>query len=90
MVEIGWSLPKVTALIEALAELAEVVDYRQITGGNYDIWLRDLDDHPVMATALAGHVDHLVTWNTKDFPPKQHFAGITVLIPDAFLRLLVK
>jgi len=90
MVEIGWSPPKVTALIEALIDLAEVVDYRQITGGNYDMWLRDLDDHPIMATALAGQVDYLVTWNTKDFPPKQRFAGITVLTPDAFLRLVVK
>jgi predicted nucleic acid-binding protein len=88
MVEMGWSLPKATALANALIELAEVVDYRQITGGNYDVWLRDPDDHPIMATALAGRVDYLVTWNTRDFPPKQRFAGITVLTPDAFLRLL--
>ena len=90
MVEMGWSLPKATALVDALLELAEVVDYRQITGGNYDVWLRDPDDHPIMATALAGKVDYLVTWNTKDFPPKQRFAGITILTPDAFLRLLAK
>ena len=88
MDELGWSLPRVTALIDALVDLAELVDYRQITGGNYDIWLRDPDDHPIMATALAGQVDYLITWNTRDFPPKQRFAGITVLTPDAFLRLL--
>jgi predicted nucleic acid-binding protein len=80
-------LPKVTALTDALAELAEVVDDRQITGGNYDVWLRDPDDHPIMATALAGQVDYLVTWNIRDFPPKKRFAGITILTPDAFLRL---
>ena len=88
MVEMGWSHPMVAALVDALADLAEVVDYRQITGGNYDVWLHDPDEHPIMATALAGKVDYLVTWNTRDFPPKQRFAGITVLTPDAFLRLL--
>ena len=40
-----------------------------------------------MATALAGRVDYLVTWNTKHFPPKKRFAGITIITPDAFLRL---
>lgn len=88
MVEMGWSPPKVAALIDALVELAEVVDHRQITGGNYDVWLHDPSDHPIMATALAGRVDYLVTWNTKDFPPKQRLAGIIVLTPDAFLRIL--
>ncbi len=88
MVEMGWSVPKVEALVQALVELAEMVDHRQITGGNYDTWLRDPDDHPIMATALAGRADYLVTWNTKDFPPKRRFAGITILTPDAFLRLL--
>ena len=88
MVEMGWSAPKVTALVEALVALAEMVDERQITGGNYDTWLHDLDDHPILATALIGQADYLVTWNTRDFPPKQRFAGMTILTPDAFLRLL--
>ncbi len=86
MVEIGWSLPKAEALIRTLVELAENVDYRQVTGGNYDVWLHDPEDHPILATALIGRADYLVTWNTKDFPPKQRFAGITILTPDAFLR----
>lgn len=88
LVEMGWSAANGTALVEAITALAEVVDYRQITGGNYDRWLRDPNDHPILATALAGQVDYLVTWNTRDFPPKRRFAGITILTPDAFLRLL--
>lgn len=88
MIEIGWGLPKAEALILALTELAENVDYRQITDGNYDTWLHDPDDHPILATALVGRADYLVTWNTKDFPPKQRFAGIVILTPDAFLQLL--
>ena len=87
MVEIGWSVAKTVELIDALHNLAECVDYRQITGGNYEQWIPDPDDHPIMATALAGEVDYLVTWNTKDFPPKRRFAGITIITPDAFLQL---
>lgn len=90
MIDMGWSSSKVSALVDALVELAEMVDYQQIIGSNYDVWLHDLDDHPIMATALAGKVDYLVTWNTRDFPPKLRFANITILTPDAFLRLLGK
>lgn len=88
LVEMGWSAAKTQELVGALGNLAEMVDYRQITGGNYDRWLKDPDDHPIMATALAGHADYLVTWNTRDFPPKRRFAGVTILTPDAFLRRL--
>ena len=88
LVEMGWGAPKAEALLAAMDELAEVVDYRQVTGGSYDLWLKDLDDHPIMATALVGGVDYVVTWNVKDFPPKQRFAGVTIITPDAFLRLL--
>lgn len=87
LTEIGWHPRNATALLDAMERLAESVDHTQILGGNYDIWLKDIDDHPVMATALAGQVDYLVTWNTKDFPPKKRFAGITIITPDAFLRL---
>ncbi len=87
MIEIGWIVMKTAELIDALYNLAERVDYRQITGGNYEQWIGDPSDHPIMATALAGEVDYLVTWNTKDFPPKHRFAGITIITPDAFLQL---
>jgi predicted nucleic acid-binding protein len=88
LVELGWSGTKAKALLLTLGSLAELVDYRQITGGSYEAWLTDPDDHPIMATALAGRVDYLVTQNTKDFPPKQRFAGITILTPEAFLQIL--
>jgi predicted nucleic acid-binding protein len=88
IVEMGWSAPKARELVEALREMADMVDYRQVTGGSYEEWLRDPDDHPIMATALAGQADYLVTWNVKDFPPKRRFAGVTIITPDAFLQLL--
>lgn len=87
-VEMGWRPEKAKQLLTLVQICAISVDYTMITGGNYDEWLKDLDDHPIMATALAGKVDYLVTQNTKDFPPKKRFAGITIITPDAFLRLL--
>jgi predicted nucleic acid-binding protein len=87
MLEMRWGQRPVGAMLSVLEAIAETVDHEQILGGNYDVWLKDLDDHPVMATAIAGRVDCLVTWNTKDFPPKKRFAGITIITPDAFLRL---
>ena len=68
--------------------IADLVDAHMVTGGNFDLWLNDPDDHPIMATALIGAVDYLVTNNTRDFPPKRQFAGITIITSDAFLRLL--
>ena len=70
--------------VSELNELATIVDERLIAGGNFDDWLDDPDDHPVMATALVGQVDFLVTANTKDFPPKKRFAGVTLITPGAF------
>ena len=88
MWELNWKRENALLLAGAITRLAVRVDHNIITGGNYDEWLHDLDDHPIMATAIQGGVDYLVTNNTKDFPPKKQFAGIIVITPDAFLRLL--
>lgn len=52
LVEMGWRAATARELVTALVDLAEMVDHSQITGGNYDRWLRDPDDHPILATAL--------------------------------------
>jgi len=88
-VEIGWSENQSTKLRALIDRVAIIVDHTKITAGNYDEWLLDLDDHPIMATAIAGEVDYLVTANTKDFPPKKRFAGITIITPDAFEQLFI-
>jgi predicted nucleic acid-binding protein len=86
--EMGWRPEKAAMLFDFIDQIAVKVDHELIGGGNYDEWLLDVDDHPIIATAIAGRVDYLVTANTKDFPPKKQFAGITMITPDAFLRLL--
>lgn len=89
MAELGWRKETARQYIDLLSDLAAWCDYRQITGGSYENWLRDPDDHPIVATALAGGAEYIVTWNIRDFPPKKRFAGfITIITPDAFLQEL--
>lgn len=69
--------------ISELEAVAIIVDDKDVSGGNYDEWLSDHDDHPVMATALVGEAEFLVT-EDKDFPPKKKFAGTSVITVEAF------
>ncbi|HFD39542.1 MAG TPA: PIN domain-containing protein [Anaerolineae bacterium] len=89
MVELGWRTDTARRYIDALSDLAVWCDYRQIIGSSYEEWLKDPDDHPIMATALAGRAEYIVTWNVRDFPPKKRFAGfITIVTPEVFLQRL--
>lgn len=48
--------------------------------------LPDADDRHVLAAAIAGHADGIVTFNLKDFPAKAvSVHGIEILHPDDFL-----
>ena len=88
MQELRWRPENRDALLHALLSVAVVVDHQVITGGNYDRWLLDSDDHPVLATALAGQADYLVTDNIRHFPPKKRFADVTIVTSEGFLALL--
>lgn len=53
------------------------------------LWLPDPDDVHVLAAAMAGSADVLLTLNTKDFP-RHTLAeeGVAREVPDLFLRTL--
>ncbi len=53
------------------------------------LYLPDPDDTHVLAAAITGKADHLVTFNAKDFPTRTMAAhGIPRTSPDALLLLL--
>ena len=87
MATLEWRAENRAALLQTLLSVAETVDHRTITAGSYDLWLSDPDDHPIMATALAGQADYLVTDNTRHFPPKKRFGGVTIITGQGFLNL---
>ncbi len=54
------------------------------------LYLPDPDDTHVLAVAISGQADVILTLNLRDFPPRvlaEH--GLTALHPDAFLRRLL-
>lgn len=64
-----------------------------------DPWpsLRDQEDQPVWATAVLGRATHVVSMNTRDFPPnvadaggpaRHVWNGIEYVEPQAFLALV--
>lgn len=78
----------INASIRELASLTAYADYTLLTGGNYDQWLKDPDDEPILATALVGGASYIVSTNTHDYPPGDVFAGVRYLTPRAFLDWL--
>lgn len=57
--------------------------WQSVAGG---LTLPDLNDVHVLAAALAGHTDCIVTANLRDFPAQVvHLLGIEVLHPDQFI-----
>jgi predicted nucleic acid-binding protein len=72
--------------IGILTRLAVVVDYTRLEGGDYTRWLTDPDDEPILATALVGRAQYIVSMNTRDFPPDGRYAGVQYLTPQDFLN----
>jgi len=76
-------LQKTVALMNQAIEDANVENFEYLIDA---LSLPDPDDRHVLAAAIAGHADAIVTFNLKDFPDarvKPH--GIEILHPDDFL-----
>jgi predicted nucleic acid-binding protein len=81
--DMASKLPAVVALMNASVPDCLVTHYEKLADS---IELPDPDDRHVVAAAIAGHADAIVTFNTKDFPQAvlQPY-GIEVQHPDEFV-----
>lgn len=76
-------LPSVVALMNASVPDCLVTNYERLADS---IELPDAGDRHVVAAAIAGHADAIVTFNTKDFPEAALAPfGIDVQHPDEFV-----
>jgi putative PIN family toxin of toxin-antitoxin system len=81
---IGLSRDEVNRLLDGLAALVEPVT-------PHFLWrpqLRDPDDEMLPDTAVAGHCDAIVTFNSRDFLPAARRFGLEVLLPRDIIRRL--
>lgn len=81
--EITDSLPALVKLMCDSVPDSLVTNYENLAG---NIELPDLNDRHVVAAAIAGHADAIVTFNLKDFPLAvlQPY-GVEVQHPDEFI-----
>jgi predicted nucleic acid-binding protein len=71
------------AAMEAAIPDCLVTGYEELIAG---LRLPDPDDRHVLAAAIAGHADAIVTWNEKDFPHEMLDPfGIELQTPDEFV-----
>ena len=76
-------LPAVVALMNASVPDCLVTNYEKLAAS---IELPDPDDRHVVAAAIVGHADAIVTFNIRDFPEAVlRPYGIEVQYPDEFV-----
>lgn len=77
------------ALARTVSLMHQAIDDCLITNFEYlidSLSLPDPDDRHVLAAAIVGHADAIVTFNLKDFPDANTSAhGIEILHPDDFI-----
>jgi predicted nucleic acid-binding protein len=76
---------RVNDMVHVLSDVLSIVNYRSV---NVDGSLRDPDDDPILATALAGQATVIVSLNTRDFPTGGAIAGVRFVTPGTFLAEL--
>lgn len=75
---------EIVEAVDALRGVAEVVP------GRYEVFTvtDDPKDNPVLACALEGHADFVVTDDRKHLLPLKHYHGIQIVSMPLFLRTL--
>jgi predicted nucleic acid-binding protein len=76
---------RINDLMHGLSSVLTVSDYRRVPAGGA---LRDPDDEPIYATAVAGQAAFIVSLNTRDFPPGRQVGAIQFVTPGEFLAEL--
>lgn len=77
---------KIQRAVEAMEEAVPdclVTGYEHLIEG---LTLPDPDDRHVLAAAITGHADAIITWNQRDFPEEVlNSFGIELQTPDEFV-----
>lgn len=73
---------RINDLVHLLSEVLAVADYRSVHISGV---LRDPDDEPILAAALASRAGFVVSLNTRDFPAGAQVLGVHFRTPREFL-----
>jgi predicted nucleic acid-binding protein len=76
---------RINVLVHALSDVLGIVEYRHVTPESH---LRDPDDEPILAAALAAGAGCVVSLNTRDFPSGAIIEGVRYATPEQFLAAL--
>jgi predicted nucleic acid-binding protein len=76
---------RINDLIHFFSDVLRVADYRSVSAAGL---LRDPDDEPILATAIAATATYVVSLNTRDFPSGGAAAGVRFVTPQNFLAEL--
>jgi predicted nucleic acid-binding protein len=76
---------RINDLVHLLSDVLRVADYRGVSASGA---LRDPDDEPILATALAAEAGYIVSLNTRDFPPSGEALRVRFITPRDFLAEL--
>lgn len=78
---------RINDLVQVLSDVCQVVNHRTAMATGV---LPDPDDDPVLATALAAGAGHVVSLNSRDFPPGSVALEVRFVTPELFLTLLAQ
>ncbi len=83
--QLGWAEQAVRARLELLARNAEIIEAENVV----TLVKGEEADNRILAAALAGEVDYLVTGDHKHLVPLGAIEGIPIVTPEVFLKRLV-